>query len=224
MPDHNSYLQQDILHKPLEKHGLLEEFNLPPKVIKFIRTNRDKIFVAIAGLMVAILAWSYYGHYVATRNDQAAALLNKAVTQEDVEQRAAIFNQVADQFGGTGSAMWAKIELAHLAFDRDDYDDAAGRYQAVLGGLAADSPLLPLVQYNLAQALENKKSFKEAIDAYRKLIALKGFTGEAYLALARIYEVQGELIQVKEMLQKVLELEEVSLAVKNRVKAKLARF
>jgi predicted negative regulator of RcsB-dependent stress response len=224
MSEHNSYLQKDILSKPLESHGLLEEFGLPPKVIKFIRGNRNNIFCAIAAVMVAILAWSYYGHYIASRNDQAAALLGKAVSQENVEQRAVMFNQVVDDFGNTGSATWAKIELGHLSFDQGDYDDAISRYQAVLDGLSGGSPLLPLVQYNQAQAFENKKSFKDALAAYQELTVLKGFTGEAYLAMARIYQAQGVLAQAKEMYQKVLDLQGVSASAKETAKAKLARI
>ena len=224
MSEHNTYLQKDILTKPLESHGLLEEFGLPLKVIKFIRGNRNNIFCGIAAVMVAIVGWSYYGHYVATRNDQAAAMLGKAVNQENVEQRATMFNQVVADFGNTGSATWAKIELGHLAFDQGDYDDAISRYQGVLAGLGSASPLLPLVQYNLAQAFENKKAFKEALAAYQELTALKGFTPEAYVALARIYEAQGVLAKAKEMYQKVLDLEGVSASIKDNVKAKLARI
>ena len=225
MAEDNTYLQKDILSKPLETtHGLLEEFNLPPKVIKFLRTNRNNIFYAIAAVMIAILAWSYYGHYVADRNDQAAALLSQAVKQDNVEQRAVMFNKVVADYGQTGSATWAKIELGHLSFDRGDYDDAINRYQVVLDSLSSGSPLLPLVQYNLAQAFENKKSFKEALAAYLELTELNGFNGEAYLSLARIYEVQGVLAQAKAMYKKVIDLEGVSASVKESAKAKLARI
>lgn len=224
MSDQNTYFQKDIMNKPLEKHGLLEEFNLPPKAIRFIRQNQRNIWLGLVCLVAAILAWSYYDYYTQTRNDKAAAMLSKAVQQVAPDKRAEMLDTVIAEYGSTGSALWAKIELGHLANAAADYDGAIKHYKEALDDISTGNPLSPLVQYSLAQAFENKKDYNDAIALYQKLVEIKGFTGEAYLALARIYEEQGAVAQAKEMYEKVLTLENESASVQEMVKSKLARM
>ncbi|MGV1098788.1 YfgM family protein [Thiovibrio sp. JS02] len=224
MSDQDTYFQQEILNKPLQKHGLLEELNLPPKAIKFIRENRRNLFIALCCLVVSILAWSSYTRYTANRNDRGAAMLAEAMAQNLPEKRQELLKQVLAEYGRTGSAKWATVELGHLAFESGNYEEAIRNYQEVLRDISAKSPLFPLVQLNLAQAYENKKMLTEALAAYQKLAEKKGFAGEAYLAMARIHEEQGALPQAKEMYQKVLALAETPAASKDLVQAKLDRL
>ena len=80
------------------------------------------------------------------------------------------------------------------------------------------------MQLNLAQAYENKNALPEALAAYKDLAEIKGFAGESYLAMGRIYELQKAVPQAKEMYGKVLADEGVSPEVKDKVQAKLERL
>ena len=133
MSEENTYLQQEILNKPLQKHGLLEELNLPPKAIRFIRENRRNLVIAVLCCVLAIVGWSSLSYYLARQNDQAAALLSKAIEQGEPEQRKALLQKVLGDYGRTGSALWAKVELGHMALDAQQYDEAVKVYLALRG-------------------------------------------------------------------------------------------
>src|SRR3990167_4583757 len=109
MSEQNTYLQQEILNKPLQKHGLLEELNLPPKAIRFIRENRRNLVIAVLCCVLAIVGWSSLSYYLARQNDRAAALLSEAIEQGEPEQRKALLQKVLAEYGRTGSALWAKV-------------------------------------------------------------------------------------------------------------------
>ena len=224
MSEQNTYLQQEILNKPLQKHGLLEELNLPPKAIRFIRENRRNLVIAVLCCVLAIVGWSSLSYYLARQNDQAAALLSKAIEQGEPEQRKALLQKVLDDYGRTGSALWAKVELGHMALDAQQYDEAIKAYLALRDDLSVSSPAFPLVQLSLAQAYEHKNALPEALAAYQRLAEIKGFAGESYLAMGRIHELQKDLPKAKEMYGKVLADEGVSPEVKDKVQAKLERF
>jgi predicted negative regulator of RcsB-dependent stress response len=224
MSEQNTYFQREILNKPLQKHGLLEEFNLPPKAIQFIRRNKRNIFIALLVCALAILGWSSLRYYLARQNDRAAAMLATAVAQNEVKQRQALLQKVLVDYGRTGSAIWAKIEMGHIAFEAQQYDEAIKLYSDVRDDLAKSSPVFPLVQMNLAQAYENKNALSEALVAYQRLAEIKGFAGESYLAMGRIYEIQKSVPQAKEMYAKVLADESVSPALKEKVQAKQDRL
>jgi len=224
MSEQNTYFQQEILNKPLQKHGLLEELNLPPKAIKFIRQNKRNIIIGLVCCALAIVGWSSLSYYLARQNDRAAALLAEAVGQDTVEKRKAIFQKIIADYGRTGSAMWAKVELGHLAFAAQQYDEAIRVYLEVRDDLGKSSPIFPLVQLNLAQAYENKNGLPEALAVYQGLAEIKGFAGESYLAMGRIHELQKDLPKAKEMYAKALADESVSPALKEMVQAKLDRL
>ncbi|HCC55170.1 MAG TPA: hypothetical protein DEQ20_09670 [Desulfobulbaceae bacterium] len=224
MSEQNTYFQREILNKPLQKHGLLEEFNLPPKAIQFIRRNKRNIFIALLVCALAILGWSSLRYYLARQNDRAAAMLATAVAQNEVKQRQELLQKVLVDYGRTGSAMWAKVEMGHIAFEAQQYDEAIKLYLDVRDDLAKSSPVFPLVQMNLAQAYENKNAQPEALMAYQRLAEIKGFAGESYLAMGRIYEMQKSVPQAKEMYAKVLADESVSPALKEKVQAKQDRL
>lgn len=224
MSEQNTYFQREILNKPLQKHGLLEEFNLPPKAIQFIRRNKRNIIIALLVGALAILGWSSLSYYLVRQNDRAASMLATAVAQNEVEQRKALLQKILVDYGRTGSATWAKVEMGHLAFDAQQYDEAIKLYLDVRDDLVKSSPVFPLVQMNLAQAYENKNAQPEALVAYQRLVEVKGFAGEAYLAMGRIYEMQKAVPQAKEMYAKVLADENVSPALKEKMQAKLDRL
>jgi len=224
MSEQNTYFQQEILNRPLQKHGLLEELNLPPKAILFIRNNRRRIIIGLVCLVLAIMGWSSLRYYLERQDDRAAILLAEAIGQPKAEERKAALKKVIDGYGRTGSAVWAKVELGHLAFDEQQYDEAIRVYMEVRDDLAKSSPVFPLVQMNLALAYENKNAFPEALAAYKSLAEIKGFAGESYMAMARIHELQKDAPKAKEMYGKVLAEEGLSPVLKEKVQARLDRL
>ena len=57
--------------------GLLEHLNLPPAVIKYIRTNKKKIQIVATLSLVLIVALAVYDSYRNQRIEEAASALAK---------------------------------------------------------------------------------------------------------------------------------------------------
>jgi predicted negative regulator of RcsB-dependent stress response len=170
--------------------GLLEHFNLPPRVIRFIRANLRLIQFAVAILVAAIVFWSLYSSYREQQREAGASALSKAMLESQDSQAKALV-KVAEEFASTSSALWAKIELAHLDMQKGAFVDAGEKYRTVLSEINNSSPLHPLVLFSLAQSLEAAKKFPEADKEYDLLKNRKGYEYIAYSAMGRLEEVQG---------------------------------
>ncbi len=172
--------------------GLLEHFNLPPKVISFIRGNLRLFQVGIAIIVTAIVFTSLYGSYREKLKQEASSALAKAM-QQGKEGQAEELRKVAEKYSSTSSALWAKVELAHLDTVKGAYPDAVAKYRKIHAEIDTTNPLSPLVLYSLAQALEADKKFPEAAKEYDVLKGFKGYENIAYSGIGRLEEVQGNL-------------------------------
>jgi predicted negative regulator of RcsB-dependent stress response len=170
--------------------GLLEHFNLPPKVIDFIRINQRLIQLGVAVVVIAVVFWSLYGSYRERTREEASSSLSLALQSEEAG-RADALRAVADKYGSTSSARWARVELAHLDMQKGLFDEASKQYQAILPDVKTSSPLYPLVIFSLAQSLEGAKRYQEAFNQYDVLKDIKGFEQVAYTGMGRIEEAQG---------------------------------
>ena len=170
--------------------GLLEHFNLPPKVIDFIRTNQRLIQLGIAVVVIAVVFWSLYGSYRERIRDEASSSLALALQSEEAA-RADALRAVADKYGSTSSALWARVEHAHLDMQKGFFDEASKQYQAILPDVKTSTPLYPLIIFSLAQSLEGAKRYQEAFSQYDLLKDNKGFEQMAYTGMGRIEEAQG---------------------------------
>lgn len=172
--------------------GLLEHFNLPPKMIDFIRVNQRIIQVVIAVMVIVVVFWSLYGSYRERIKEEASTALATALQADKAGQPEAL-RAVGDKYAGTSSALWARVELAHLDMANGSYADAAQKYTAILADIKTSNPLHSLVLFGLAQALEGEKRFEEASKQYDLLKNIKGYEQIAYTAMGRIEESQGHL-------------------------------
>lgn len=172
--------------------GLLEHFNLPPKVIDFIRANQRMIQIGIAAIVIAVVFWSLYGSYRERINEEASTALSMAL-QADKATQAAALNAVVDKYDSTSSALWARIELGHLDMKNGSFSAASKKYESILPDVKASNPLYPLVLFSLAQSLEGDKRFQEASGQYDILKDIKGYERIAYTGMARLEEAQGNV-------------------------------
>lgn len=172
--------------------GILDHFNLPPKVIDFIRANQRLIQVLIAAIVVAVVVWSLYGSYRERITEEASTALALAVQQDDDAQAEAL-QSISEKYSSTSSALWARVELAHLDMKNGALADASQKYSEVLADVKNTSPLYPLVLFGLAQSLEGNKQHQEAYDKYDILKGVKGYERIAHVGMGRIEEAQGNI-------------------------------
>jgi predicted negative regulator of RcsB-dependent stress response len=178
----------DIEHK----ESLLDELNLPPVVTRFIRENARNLQIVAGCIVLLVFAWTYFDYYTETRENNASSALNLAVLETDDGARVALLQGVVDDFSGTDAALWSQVEQAHVAFQAANYDDALSLYNDIFDDLDSDSPLLPLLSYNIGLAYENGGERGKALTYYAKLAGYKGFEVKGLMAQGRIYELQGE--------------------------------
>ncbi|MBU0481986.1 MAG: tetratricopeptide repeat protein [Proteobacteria bacterium] len=184
------------------KDGLLEELDLPPKLIKAIRENATALQLAAVTIVILIFAWTYYDYYTANKKNEASASLHLAVQEVEPDKQLDLYRQVATDFPGTEAALWSEMEQGHRAFEKGDYPAALSKYKAVESDLAGDSPLRPLLFSSLGLAYENNNELEQAMIYYRKLDSFKGFRLNGLLASGRVLELQGK---TDEALQKYSE-------------------
>lgn len=206
--------------------GLLEHLNLPPAAISYIRKNKRMVQIVIAVVIAAIVAWSLYGSYREKRIERASSALAVALEKGPAEKAAALEKVFAD-FAGTSSALWAKVELAHLDMQNGKFAEAAGKFSKIKEDLDAADPLYALTVFGIAQAQEANHDYQEATATYGLLKDIEGYQLIAHTGIARIQETQGETAKAIETLNKYLASLDGTPAVdanKKFVEEKLARL
>lgn len=222
MTDNSAFDSKKIGQTARDQHGILEELNIPPKIIAFLRENAKKLQIGAICVVLAILASSAYDYYRENQRDSASALLAKATQEASEEQRTILIKDLLDQYPRTDAAIWGRMELGHIAFQNGNFENAISIYTEVLDEISSDNPLAPLVRYGLAQAYESNNDSANAIKYYKSLTELTGFVAEGYHALGRIYESQGQPEKAKEAYQQALEQENIAPGVREMLEGKLA--
>ena len=204
------------------KDGLLDELNLPPNVIKFIRENARNLQIAAACIVLLVFAWAYYDYYTETRQNEAAAALSGAIQEPDQALRLERLKEVKENFSGTGAALWSRVEQAHLAVQSGNYEQAIAEYIDILDDIDSGSPLLPLVTYNLGLAYENSGAPDKALRHYARLAAFKGFEVKGLMAQGRVHELSAESTEALKYYRQAIEIDAIASQDRNILAEKIA--
>lgn len=185
--------------------GLMEQFNLPPKMIAFVRRHQRVLWAAFIGLVALSLGIAGFNAYRDHQEGLAASALDAALIAPQGTK--AQLEKVVAEYGSTDSALWAKVELALLAERAGQAGDAISALEAINGGLAKKSPLKPLLLGKLAALHENERQLDKALALYTELSSWENFSAEAYRALGRVNEQLGKKEEAVAMYGKYLESE-----------------
>ncbi|MFV0439361.1 MAG: YfgM family protein [Desulfopila sp.] len=172
--------------------GLLELFNLPPKVIAFLRVYRWPLQIGLVAAVIGIVGWSVYGSYRERQIENGASALSLAL-QEVGPMRKEALDRVVQQFDSTSSATWAQVELANLAMADKDFAAASAGYTAVNEKVERDNPLFALTLYGIAESEEARGGNDAAYAAFDRLKAVPGYELVGYTGMARIYLAKGQV-------------------------------
>ena len=189
----------------VETSGLLDQLNLPPALIDFLHKNQRTIWIVVGIIAAVITAVSLYGSYRNYTLNKAAEAYDQALML-DGDQKKAALQKVADTYGSTPSAIWSRVELAHMDQAAGAFKEAIEKLIAINSGLKESSLLKPLVLVNLGGLYEQDKQPEKALSVYQELKTLKGFEAEAVNSLGRVYESQGNKEKAIEMYQQYLTL------------------
>ncbi len=171
--------------------GILEHLNLPPGAIEFVRRNQKILQVVIVLVIIFVVAGSLYKSYREKKIEEAATQLSLAINSDEGSKKMAL-EHVVQKYSSTGSALWAEIELGHLAARSGSYDQAIIHYNTVLEDIDEKNPLFALLVYGKAQTFEAAGKYTEAEAQYDLLKDITGYAHLAYIGKGRIKEVQGD--------------------------------
>jgi predicted negative regulator of RcsB-dependent stress response len=190
--------------QPDTSSGLLEELNLPPGLIAYIRKNARNLQIGLICVAVLVFAWIFFDYYTEMQEKKGASLLAAGLQTESTEQRVELLENVIRDYGRTNAARWSKLELAHLEYKEGRFAAAAAKYKEILDDLPAENSLVPLTRLNLAQSYEQAGQYDEAIAQFNLLKKSIGFTNQAYMALGRIYMAKDDQVQARKAYEELL--------------------
>lgn len=173
---------------------LLEMFNLPPRAIAFLKTYKRPVQIVLAVVLVVVVSGSLYSSYRERQIEDGASALALALKETGNSQKEAL-ESVAAKYGSTPSALWARIELAHLLMTERKFADAAAAYGAIHGEVKSGNPVYALSLYGMAQAEEAAGNIDGAMARYEELTRVEGYMMLGYTGMGRLYEAKGELEQ-----------------------------
>ena len=210
MAENNSFADSEEKTIDIEhKDGLLEELELPPNVIKFIRENSQMLQIVAACIVILILGWTYYDYHVQNVENRGSAALNAALLEVDESSRVELLKNIEKNFSGTEAALWSRIEQGHISFQSGSHEEALSIYNELLGDINADNPLKPLLNYNIGLAYENNGALDKALRHYTKLARFEGFEVKALIAQGRVHELKNDSPEALRLYRQAVENEAV---------------
>lgn len=175
----------------VEPSGVLDQLNLPPVFVKFVRKNKRVLQITGALVVVSVVTGSLYQSYHVARLEDGASSLSISMDAEGDEKIKALEHVAAD-FSGTPSSLWATVELGHMAMKDKLYSKAKSYYSEVRGKVSASNPLYGLLTFGVAQAEEAEKKYSEASASYSALKKIDGYKDEGFMGMARVLEAEGK--------------------------------
>lgn len=189
----------------VQTSGVLDQLNLPPALIDFLRKNQRKIWIVVAVIAAVVTVVSLYGSYRNYTMRKASEAYDQALILDGEQKKAALQLVVAD-YGSTSFAIWSRVELAHMDQASGALKEALEQLTAINSDLKPSSLLKPLVLVNLGGLYEQDNKLEQAIQVYQELKTLEGFEASAVSSLGRVYESQGNKDQAIAMYEQYLNL------------------
>jgi len=172
--------------------SVLEQLNLPPKFVTFVREHKRLVQSTTILLILAVVMWSFYDTYREKQMQDGADALAIALELTGAEQIARL-QMVSQEYAGTNPARWAALHYGlKLVVQEVPADDGVKRLAATRQKVAETSSLFPLITVSLAQAYERDDRREEALQEYQRLQDLRGYEFLGFNGTARIYEKSGE--------------------------------
>ncbi len=203
---------------------LLEQLNLPPAAVKFVRENKRLVQAAVAGLVILVVGWSLYDSYRDGRIEKSSEALFAAQElsgQEMLDKLA----EVEKEYDGTDAALWARINTAQEFLENSQMSEAQQKFKELRDDIKSSSPLWPLVSVGIAQSAEAAGNFQEAVSEYGALMEVEGYQDIGFLGSARVLELQGNREQALELYEQYLtELDPSDALQRVMVEEKIARI
>ena len=222
MEEHSAFTKRHIEEVTTAKQTLLEEMNLPPAVIAYIRANKVMLWSLFFAIIALICGYRYYNYYTLKVKNNGAQALSLALEQQDEAGRKAALQQVAAKYGSSGAGDWSKIHQARDLAENGNYDQALTLFNEVFVDYDQRDAGYPLLVNGIGQLHEAKGDNEQALSWYEKLRAAPGFQAYGYIASGRVYEKMANNAKAREMYENANTDSSLQADLKNWLETKIA--
>jgi tetratricopeptide (TPR) repeat protein len=168
------------------------------RFLSFAAQHLQTIALVLGGVVACIIVvWGLLAYVRGIEQEAFASLWHlerqlREASNADAVSPASVerLQQIARQFGAGEARGYAWLYLGHVRYRQADYGAAVAAYQQAVAQVQPASLLWSLASLGAAYALETSGEFRQAQDAYQRVIDAKpvGLIMEAYLGKGRAAE------------------------------------
>jgi tetratricopeptide (TPR) repeat protein len=168
------------------------------RLLSFVGHHLRTITLILGGTIACIvIAWGLFAYFRGVEREAFASLWRIEAQLRQAMDASAIpatavehLQQIARQFGAGEARGYAWLYLGHVHYRQGDYNSAASAYSQAVAQTQPGNLLWTLASLGTAYTVEARGEFKQAQEAYQRVIDAKpmGFLMEAYLGKGRAAE------------------------------------
>jgi tetratricopeptide (TPR) repeat protein len=168
------------------------------RLLSFVGHHLRTITLILGGTIACIvIAWGLFAYFRGVEREAFASLWRIEAQLRQATDASAIpatavehLQQIARQFGAGEARGYAWLYLGHVHYRQGDYNSAASAYSQAVAQAQPGNLLWTLASLGTAYTVEARGEFKQAQEAYQRVIDAKpmGFLMEAYLGKGRAAE------------------------------------
>jgi len=194
--------RKKIKKKDLKKPD--EFISFGQKIINWCVANKQSAIKLAAGVLIIFLVVSGFLYYRNQREARAREVYTQAVAylqnarqanggKGDIDRAIAKLEETVKNFGSTGVALTATVDLGNAYYQKGDFAKAVAAYKDALQKIARQDPLYENVLASLGATYEAMEEWSEALAVYQRLLqeGKPAYQTDAELCLGRVYEAMG---------------------------------
>ena len=189
----------------VESSGILDQLNLPPGLIDFLRKNKRTLWFIFGVIATVVVVVSLYGSYRNYMITHATTAYDQAMLLDGSQKKEAL-QALIEKYGSTLTAVWSKVELARMDEAAGDIHGAIDKLLSISSSLEQKSLIKPLVLVSLGGLYEQDKQPDKALDIYEQLKTFQGFASFAVNSMGRVYEVKGDTTEAVRLFKEYLRM------------------
>jgi len=208
------------MNEDLSRKELLEELDpflvFVGRMLEFRKKYQKQIVTAVGAIVALAIVVTGVMYYKNQTEDQAAALLGKAMTKYNAVKKgdaaAAAYEEVKKEFQAltekyrsTSAGKVALLQYADLCYLTKNYDDAIKGYEKAPDALG-NTESSTLIFNGLAYSWEGKEDYERAAGYFEKIVADNAAVSkdQALFNLGRMYGKLGKMDKEKEAFSKLV--------------------
>jgi tetratricopeptide (TPR) repeat protein len=168
------------------------------RLLSFVGQHLRTITLILGGIIAClVIVWGLFAYFRGVEREAFASLWRIESQLRQATDASAIpatavedLQQIAHQFGAGEARGYAWLYLGHVHYRQGDYNAAASAYSQAVARAQPGNLLWTLASLGTAYTVEARGEFKQAQEAYQRVIDAKpmGFLMEAYLGKGRAAE------------------------------------